>query len=152
MNKWKLIAETQDIIWIWIILDKNKLHDLTSIFYLRVLCATKISAPKEREMSFLRALSESWFEGAQKKKRKAVIYYFQIKINMHITFDPIHYQTVLETTLTLVWFGHCVVCSSSIYGFWLPLWYLQTLLVSIPFDRIVQLWHKIDKRRLYGVI
>jgi hypothetical protein len=25
-------------------------------------------------------------------------------------------------------FGHCVICSSSIYGFWLPLWYLQTLL------------------------
>jgi hypothetical protein len=24
-------------------------------------------------------------------------------------------------------FGRCVVCSSSIYGFWLPLWYLQTL-------------------------
>ena len=28
-------------------------------------------------------------------------------------------------------FGHCVVCSSSIYGFWLPLWYLQTLLMFI---------------------
>jgi hypothetical protein len=27
-------------------------------------------------------------------------------------------------------FGHCVVCSSSIYGFWLPLWYLQTLLTK----------------------
>ena len=26
-------------------------------------------------------------------------------------------------------FGNCVVCSSSIYGFWLPLWYLQTLLL-----------------------
>jgi len=26
-------------------------------------------------------------------------------------------------------FGHCVVCSSSIYGFWLLLWYLQTLLI-----------------------
>jgi hypothetical protein len=25
-------------------------------------------------------------------------------------------------------FGHCVVCSSSIYGLWLPLWYLQTLI------------------------
>ena len=25
-------------------------------------------------------------------------------------------------------FGHCVVCSSLIYGFWLPPWYLQTLL------------------------
>ena len=24
--------------------------------------------------------------------------------------------------------GHCVVCSSSIYRFWLPLWYLQTFL------------------------
>ena len=28
-------------------------------------------------------------------------------------------------------FGHCVVCPSSIYGFWLPLWYLQTLLVVL---------------------
>ena len=27
-------------------------------------------------------------------------------------------------------FGNCVVCSSSIYGFWLPLWYLQTLLME----------------------
>ena len=26
-------------------------------------------------------------------------------------------------------FGHCVVYSSSIYWFWLPLWYLQTLLI-----------------------
>jgi hypothetical protein len=26
--------------------------------------------------------------------------------------------------------GHCVVCSS-IYGFWLPLWYLQTLLWTV---------------------
>jgi hypothetical protein len=26
-------------------------------------------------------------------------------------------------------FGHCVVCSSSIYEFWLPLWYIQTLLI-----------------------
>ena len=27
-------------------------------------------------------------------------------------------------------FGHCVVCSS-IYGFWLPIWYLQTLFIMI---------------------
>ena len=26
-------------------------------------------------------------------------------------------------------FGNCVVCSSLIYGIWLPLWYLQALLV-----------------------
>jgi len=28
-------------------------------------------------------------------------------------------------------FGQCVVCSSSMYGFRLPLWYLQTLLSTI---------------------
>ena len=33
--------------------------------------------------------------------------------------------------LPLVSFGHCVVCSSFIYGLWLPLWYLQTLLQRI---------------------
>ena len=27
-------------------------------------------------------------------------------------------------------FDHCVVCPSSIYGFWFPLWYLQTLLTA----------------------
>jgi hypothetical protein len=35
-------------------------------------------------------------------------------------------------SLFVLWtfsFGHCFVCSSSIYGFWLPLWYLQTLLM-----------------------
>ena len=30
-------------------------------------------------------------------------------------------------------FGHCVVCCSSIYGFGLPLWYLQTLLPTCKF-------------------
>ena len=31
-------------------------------------------------------------------------------------------------------FGHCVVCPSTKYGFWLPLWYLQTLLMHQPFS------------------
>ena len=35
-------------------------------------------------------------------------------------------------------FGHCVVCSSLIYEFWLPLWYLQTLLLTIVLS--VLLW------------
>jgi hypothetical protein len=29
------------------------------------------------------------------------------------------------------YFGHCVLCSSSIYELWLPIWYLQTLLKNI---------------------
>ena len=28
-------------------------------------------------------------------------------------------------------FGHCVVCSSSIYGFWLPLWYILAIVLSV---------------------
>jgi hypothetical protein len=31
----------------------------------------------------------------------------------------------------LVSFGHCVVCSSSMYGFWLPLWYLLAIVLSV---------------------
>jgi hypothetical protein len=31
----------------------------------------------------------------------------------------------------LVSFGHCVVCPSSIYGFWLPLWYLLAIVLSV---------------------
>jgi hypothetical protein len=34
----------------------------------------------------------------------------------------------------VVSFGHCVVYSSSIYGFWLPLWYLQTFLCIDEFQ------------------
>ena len=34
-------------------------------------------------------------------------------------------------------FGHCVVCSSSIYGFWLSLWYLQT---RLPQESFVKGW------------
>ena len=32
---------------------------------------------------------------------------------------------------SLVSFGHCIVCSSSIYWFWLPLWYLLTIVLCV---------------------
>jgi hypothetical protein len=35
---------------------------------------------------------------------------------------------IVVCPFVLFLFGHCVFCPSSIYGFWLPLWYLQTLL------------------------
>jgi hypothetical protein len=31
----------------------------------------------------------------------------------------------------LIYVGHCVVCSSSIYGLWLPLWYLLVIVLSV---------------------
>ena len=48
-------------------------------------------------------------------------------------------------------FVHCVVCSSSIYGFWLPLWYLQTLLKNkkIPDCRKNSKIYKIDTPHTY---
>ena len=39
------------------------------------------------------------------------------------------YLQILITPL--VSFGHCVVCSSSIYRFWLPLWYLLVIVLSV---------------------
>ena len=37
-------------------------------------------------------------------------------------------------------FGHCIVCPSSIYGFWLPLWCLQAFPVNTP-PLVVRLYH-----------
>ena len=31
----------------------------------------------------------------------------------------------------LIYFGHCVVCPSLFYGFWLPLWYLLVIVLSV---------------------
>ena len=39
-------------------------------------------------------------------------------------------------------FGHCAVCSSSIYGFGIPLWYLQTVLV-ISYFYYIPYWQYI---------
>ena len=41
-------------------------------------------------------------------------------------------------------FDHCVVCSSSIYGFWLPLWYPETLLTDDTLAIYIDGWHYFD--------
>ena len=49
---------------------------------------------------------------------------------VRVTWSLVLYVCIVDRCLSLCTFsfGHCVVCSSSIYRFWLPLWYLQTLL------------------------
>ena len=42
-------------------------------------------------------------------------------------------------------FSHCVFCSSLINGFWLPLWYLQTLLVTDTSSQIVAIYPYVKK-------
>jgi hypothetical protein len=51
---------------------------------------------------------------------------------VHVTWSLVLYVCFVDRCLSFCTFsfGHCVVCSSSIYSFWLPVWYLQTLLVS----------------------
>ena len=39
--------------------------------------------------------------------------------------------SVLYIVVCPVSFRHCVFCPSSIYGFWLPLWYIQTTLFNL---------------------
>jgi hypothetical protein len=36
----------------------------------------------------------------------------------------------------LSFFGHCINCSSTIYCFWLPFWYLRTVLLSLIAEHI----------------
>ena len=51
---------------------------------------------------------------------------------VRITRSLVLYVCFVDRCLSFspFYFGHCVVCSSSIYGFWLPLWYLQILLIT----------------------
>ena len=49
-------------------------------------------------------------------------------------FSPLHclfFVDLLILITPLVSFGHCIVCSSSIYWFWLPLWYLLTIVLTV---------------------
>ena len=45
------------------------------------------------------------------------------------------YCPIVTSTKWTLQYVHCIVCPSSIYGFWLPLWYLQTCLWNnLKFD------------------
>jgi hypothetical protein len=52
---------------------------------------------------------------------------------VHITRTLVNCVCFVDRCLSFCTFSlcHCVVCSSSIYEFWLPLWYLQALLTII---------------------
>ena len=50
---------------------------------------------------------------------------------MVVEFTTTYYRSLF---VLLSCFGHCVVCPSSIYVFWLPLWYLRFTASDYPFD------------------
>ena len=62
-------------------------------------------------------------------------FFFDIGIQIYpfSIFWPLCWQFFFDIRILntpLVSFGHCVVCSSLIYRFWLPLWYLLTIVSS----------------------
>ena len=57
----------------------------------------------------------------------ASVYLFGIMWPLYCLF---FYDLRLLIT-SLVSCGHCIVCSSTIYGFWLPLWYLVAIVLSV---------------------
>ena len=56
---------------------------------------------------------------------------------VHVAWPLVFCVMFWRSLFVLLSYGHCVVCPSSIYGFWLPLWYLQTLLTQIPLSVLV---------------
>ena len=47
--------------------------------------------------------------------------------------------------------GHCVVCHSAIYGFWLHLWYLQTLFLRLNYTYIsISVWFSVFSPNILG--
>jgi len=48
-------------------------------------------------------------------------------LSIHLLWPP---WLPMQICCRFFLFGLCVVCSSSIYGLWLPLWYLLTLLTN----------------------
>jgi hypothetical protein len=56
---------------------------------------------------------------------------FPVFSGVRVTRSLVLYVCFVDRCLSFctLSFGLCVVCSSLIYGFWLPLWYLQTLLL-----------------------
>jgi hypothetical protein len=63
-----------------------------------------------------------------------ILIYFSVFSGVRVTQSLVLYVSFVDRSLSCCAFsfGHCVVCSSSIYGFWLPLWYLQTFLYKLP--------------------
>ena len=57
----------------------------------------------------------------------------------------------LFVLLSFFYFGHCVICPSSIYGFWLPLWHLQTFLVLFLLVIVLSVLPSMASDYLFGI-
>ena len=69
---------------------------------------------------------------------------------VRVTWSLVLYVCFVDRCLSFCTFsfGHCVVCSSLIYGFWLPLWYLQALHIYSLWCRSCQMYNTSSIREL----
>ena len=64
----------------------------------------------------------------------SVLVWFTASDYLFGIFWPLYCLSLLDLQLlitSLVSFGHCVVCPCLIYSFWLPLWYLLAIVLSV---------------------
>jgi hypothetical protein len=112
------------------------------LFDIRIMIAPLVSSSSsysyvcfvDRCLSFWR-LSHTRVSYVWRLPHKRVSHVWRLPHSFHIKVNLPSYSYVCFVDRCLSFctfpFGHCVVCSSSIYGFWLPLWYLQALVFAI---------------------
>jgi hypothetical protein len=83
--------------------------------------------------SFVIVLYIPWTSGAGIAYPSGAPEFTPVLSWVHVTRSLFLYVCFVDRCLFFCTFsfGHCVFCSSSIYGFWLPLWYLHTLLTRL---------------------
>jgi hypothetical protein len=75
-----------------------------------------------------------WFLVGKLKKQTRLNVFFRKKHSTLLLLEPVDKQCqgnqnimfCMSLFVLLSLFYHCIACTFSIYGFWLPLWYLQT--------------------------
>jgi hypothetical protein len=90
-------------------------------------CVTKDPGYVPLVVNTSRSFSRSWLiTGFVTRLTRRVSLVEQVFSGVHVTRSLVLYVCFVDRCLSFCSFsfGRCVVCSSSIYGFWLPLWYL----------------------------
>jgi len=98
---------------------------------------------RQESLSLVRYLIATGFQKQSRRSKIQSCCLFYRILKEHLSSPPVFSGVRVTRSLALClcfvdrclsfclfYFDHCVVCSSSIYGFWLPLWYLQTLLIK----------------------
>jgi hypothetical protein len=71
-------------------------------------------------------------------------------IGVRVDWSLVFYVLFCRSLFVLLSFDHCIVCTSSIYGFWLSLWYLQAILCMYFETFVWYIKRKLETERIKG--